>query len=274
MSQQGFIMLHRKVQQHWLYDEKRKFSKFEAWVDMLMMANHKANKFVLGNELISLEKGQFVTSELKLMERWDWGKAKLRSFLELLESDGMIVKKSDRKKTTITICNYSIYHGFETDNRPQSDREQTAGRPQSDYNQTDNRLITDTNNNENNDNKDIIVEIVNYLNDVCSKKFKPSTEGQVKFIRARLNDGYEVEDLKQVIDTKAAQWLGTDSEKYLRPSTLFNSEKFEGYLNEKSTPKKQEAPAPKPIDPNDVDPFLLKYAQMIKEGEKRNAGNS
>lgn len=133
MTQKGFIKLHRKIQQHWIYDEKRKFSKFEAWLDLLMMASHKDNKFVLGNELVEVKKGSFITSELKLMERWDWGKAKLRAFLEMLEKDGMIVKKSDRKKTIINICNYCIYHDYETESRPQAD-----------YEQTDNGLITDT----------------------------------------------------------------------------------------------------------------------------------
>lgn len=136
----GWIRLHRKIQDHWLYEEKRKFSKFEAWIDMLMMANHKDNKFVLGNELVEVKRGQFVTSELKLMERWGWGKSKLRSFLEILEKDGMIVKISDRKKTTITICNYSVYQDVETENRPQTD-----------HDQTDSRLSSDTNNNEKND---------------------------------------------------------------------------------------------------------------------------
>lgn len=140
MSKQGFIKLYRQIQDHWLYEEKRKFSKFEAWVDMLMMANHKDNKFVLGNELVEVKRGQFITSELKLMERWDWGKAKLRSFLEMLEKDEMIVKKSDRKKTTITICNYSVYHDYETENRPQAD-----------HKQTDSRLYSDTNKNVKND---------------------------------------------------------------------------------------------------------------------------
>src|SRR5690606_37679066 len=114
---QGFVKLYRQIQDHWIYQEKRKFSKFEAWVDMLMMASHKDTKFVLGNELIEIKKGQFVTSELKLMDRWNWGKSKLRSFLEMLEKDGMITKKSDRKKTTITICNYGVYHDYETENR-------------------------------------------------------------------------------------------------------------------------------------------------------------
>ncbi|NCB45345.1 MAG: hypothetical protein EOM59_22360, partial [Clostridia bacterium] len=41
-----------------------------------------------------------------------------------------------------------------------------------------------------------------------------------------------------VIDKKCAQWKGTDMDKYLRPSTLFNASKFEGYLNEKVIEKK------------------------------------
>jgi hypothetical protein len=138
----GFIKLHRKIQEHWIYQEKRKFSRYEAWLDLLMMANHKDNKFVFGNEMVEVKKGSFITSELKLMDRWDWGKAKLRNFLELLEKDEMIIKKSDRKKTTITICNYCIYHDYETENRPQTDHEQTT-----------NRLPADTNKNEKNEKK-------------------------------------------------------------------------------------------------------------------------
>lgn len=145
--QHGFIKLHRKIQDHWIYQEQRKFSRYEAWLDMLMMANHKDNKFVLGNELVEVEKGSFITSELKLMERWDWGKEKVRTFLKLLEKDGMIIKKSDRKKTTITICNYCVYHSFENEVRPQTDREQTASRPSADTNKNVKNVKNEKNNN-------------------------------------------------------------------------------------------------------------------------------
>lgn len=123
---QGWIKLQRKIQEHWIYQEKRKFSRYEAWLDMLMMASHKDTKFLLGKELIELKKGSFVTSELKLMERWSWGKEKVRAFLKLLEDDQMITKISDRKKTTINVCNYCIYHDYEEENRPQTDHEQTT----------------------------------------------------------------------------------------------------------------------------------------------------
>ncbi|WP_256992785.1 hypothetical protein [Paenibacillus sp. SSG-1] len=133
----GWIKLHRKIQDHWIYQEKRKFSRYEAWLDMIMMANHKSNRFLHGNELVEVERGQFITSELKLMERWDWGKNKLRLFLDLLEKDGMIIKKTDRKRTAITICNYGLYHDSETENGPRADQSRTTSGPSADTNKND-----------------------------------------------------------------------------------------------------------------------------------------
>jgi|SRR5690625_3525234 len=109
----GFIKLHRKIQDHWLFEEKRTFSKFEAWIDMLLMANHKENKVVLGNELITIERGQFITSIRKLGERWNWSNTKVTNFLEILKQDEMITYKKDTKKTVITIVKYSVYHDNE-----------------------------------------------------------------------------------------------------------------------------------------------------------------
>ena len=140
--QQGWIKLHRKIQDHWLYQEKRVFSRYEAWIDLIMMANHKQTKILLGNELVEVQAGQAITSELKLMKKWGWGKTKLRTFLGILESEGMITKKADRKKTTITICNYCIYHEDEKENKPQANHEQTMSKPSAD---TDKNVKNDKN---------------------------------------------------------------------------------------------------------------------------------
>ncbi len=132
----GWIKINRDIQSHWLWEELP-FDKRAAWIDMLLMANHKHNKFLLGNEIVEAERGSFITSELKLMQRWGWSKAKVRSFLHLLEQDEMIIKKTDRKKTTITICNYCIYQDRETTKRPQKDHEKTTKRPQKDTNKNE-----------------------------------------------------------------------------------------------------------------------------------------
>ena len=114
----GWIHLHRSLIDHWLWQEKP-FSRGQAWIDLLFQANHSDNKFLLGNELITLERGEFVTSELKLMERWGWGKTKVRAFLNLLQIDNMIVKKTNHKRTAIKIVNYSKYNDYETTEKPE-----------------------------------------------------------------------------------------------------------------------------------------------------------
>lgn len=248
MSKQGFVKLYRQIQDHWIYQEKRKFSKFEAWVDMLMMASHKDTKFVLGNELIEIKKGQFVTSELKLMDRWNWGKSKLRSFLEMLEKDGMITKKSDRKKTTITICNYGVYHDYETENRPQPDCDQTTS-----------RLSSDTIKNVKNDKniKEYIpyAEIIDFLNEKTGKSFRHNTKKTRELIKARWNEGFRLDDFKKVIEICSEEWKGKTfsngqlGDNYLQPSTLFNG-KFEERLNWVNTkrPTKQHGKTPEQLE--------------------------
>lgn len=75
-------------------------------------------------------------------------------------------------------------------------------------------------------------EVIDYLNAKTGSSYRATTEANIKPIRARLNDGFSVEDCKKVIDIKTGQWLNTEQSKYLRPETLFRPSKFEGYLNE------------------------------------------
>lgn len=78
---------------------------------------------------------------------------------------------------------------------------------------------------------EISVNVIDYLNSKTGKKFKTG-KAHKKHITARLKEGHTFNDLISVIDKKTTEWL-TDPHmnEYLRPSTLFNSEKFEGYLN-------------------------------------------
>lgn len=149
----GWISIHRKIKDHWVWDEKP-FSKGQAWIDILLMANHADKKILLGNELIEVKRGSFITSEKKLMENWGWGKDKVRKFLQVLQDDGMIEKKSDHKKTTINVVNYGFFQDGNSQSRPLLDHEQTDSRPSSDCNQTDSRPSSDTNNNDNNKNNE------------------------------------------------------------------------------------------------------------------------
>lgn len=75
-------------------------------------------------------------------------------------------------------------------------------------------------------------EIIDYLNEKADRQFKSTTKKTQSLIKARFNDGWEVEDFKTVIDKKTKEWLGDSKmENYLRPETLFGT-KFESYLNQ------------------------------------------
>ena len=86
----------------------------------------------------------------------------------------------------------------------------------------------------------IYSEVIKYLNEKANTNYRASTKNTQSFIKARLKEGFTVEDFKKVIDVKAKSWVGTDFEKYLRPATLFGT-KFENYLNEAS----KKGPIPK-----------------------------
>lgn len=132
-----------------------------------MMANHAPWKFVCWNEMIHIERWSFISSELKLMERWDWWKTKIRAFFKLLEADQMIIKKSDTKKTAFILLNYDKYQTQETTKKLRTDNKQTTNRQQ-----------TDTNNNENNSNNENNKETI-YIPEF-SKEFQELYKSWIK----------------------------------------------------------------------------------------------
>lgn len=125
--------------------------------------------------------------------------------------------------------------------------------------ENENKTHQDVNVNVNvNDNVDVNVKkisleeikgIIEYLNIKSNSHYKYSTDKTQTLIKARIKDGFTLDDFKIVIDKKCEEWLGTDFEKFLRPETLF-SNKFEGYLNQKITAKKKTL---KDISMSDID---------------------
>ena len=156
----GWICLSRKILSCWVWKDKP-FSKAQAWIDLLLLASHEDTKFLLGNELVEIKRGSFVTSEVKLSERWGWSRTKTRNYLFLLESDNMILKKSDSKKTAITIVNYGLYQDIQTTKKHQENSEKTAKEQQKNTINNDNNV-----NNENNKER--------------GKKFTPPSLEEVK----------------------------------------------------------------------------------------------
>lgn len=74
-------------------------------------------------------------------------------------------------------------------------------------------------------------EILEYLNEKAGKRYK-AVDRNLKHIKARLREGFTVDDCKSVIDKKCAEWAKNERmNQYLRCETLFGG-KFESYLNQ------------------------------------------
>lgn len=111
---------------------------------------------------------------------------------------------------------------------------------------TDNN--TRNNNTSINNKKDILSsshstaasEIIDYFNSKIGTHYRATTRKTQSLIKARMNEGFTVDDFKTVIDNKVIEW-GNDNKmsKYLRPETLFGT-KFESYLNQQNRVRKTE----------------------------------
>jgi uncharacterized phage protein (TIGR02220 family) len=74
-------------------------------------------------------------------------------------------------------------------------------------------------------------KVIDYLNSQAGTRYK-HTDTNRKLINARLKE-YTKREVFDVITKKCAEWKGSEMERYLRPSTLFNATKFDEYLNQK-----------------------------------------
>ena len=149
---QGWISLYRQIQEHWLFplNEKREFTKFEAWIDLLLMVNHETKKIMFNNTLIEVEKGQKITSIKYLSERWKWSRKKASSFLKLLEKEHQIIQKRTSKMTLVNIVNYESYQHDDVEKRGKG----TSETEKKNIKRTSEEHQKNTNNNGNNGNND------------------------------------------------------------------------------------------------------------------------
>ena len=158
---------------------------------------------------------------------------KIRNALKHLEAEGLLItgnyNKSAYDRTmwyALTEKGFSILRFCKMESSKKSNQNVENVKPIPDNNTDvktdDNTYIGET--------AATVKAVVDYLNSVCDVHYKPTTASTKSAINARLKEGYTLQDFYTVIDKKASEWLGTEFEKYLRPSTLFGT-KFENYLN-------------------------------------------
>lgn len=130
---EGWIKLHREIMEHPDYFSEP-FPRMMAWIDLLMMANHRpANLRIRGNR-IALERGQAALAQQTLAERWKWSRGKVKRYLAELETAGAIRLGTSHVIHTITIVRYDEEQGAGTSDQaadPTAERttDLTAERP-------------------------------------------------------------------------------------------------------------------------------------------------
>lgn len=239
MDEQGWIKVNRKLLNWEWYKETNTKSLF---IHALLRANFDDQKF----QGIIVPRGSFVSSYPNLAAETGLSVQNVRTALKRLISTGELTVKKYPKFTLFKVENYDMYQTPNSQTNSQLTVNQQAPNSQL----TTIKEIKNVRNKEikniyiaptSNEAEPVIAEIIDYLNKRTGKHFKTNVDKTKRYIKARIKEGFDIEDFKKVIEIKCRTWMGTDMEKYLRPETLFGT-KFEGYLNEKIIDRKEDLP--------------------------------
>ncbi len=110
MSKNGYILLHRRIQSHWLWPVDRPYTEAEAWLWLLFKAAYSPHKQLSDGNLIFINTGEMLYSIRGLERTWMWGRKRVVHYLDLLQKDGMIgTTKCTRYDSRLKINNYKAF---------------------------------------------------------------------------------------------------------------------------------------------------------------------
>jgi len=182
---QGYIKLHRQIQDNEYYF-REPFSRTMAWIDLLLLANHKKKTVRLRGILVTIERGQLAYSIQSLSKRWQRNRKTVMKWLEEFQMDNMLDTKKDNVTTLITIRNYELYQGrLDTKEDTKRDSKLDSKR--------------DTNNNDKNEKKE-------YIDKPLLEKTPSKGNGNGKF---------QVPTLEEIRSYCTERDNGVDPEKYI-----------------------------------------------------------
>lgn len=105
----GWFCVSRKLlsrQDLWLSEP---FTRGQAWVDLLGLANHSDGRIIVRGITVPILRGQVGHSQARLAERWQWSRARVARFLDVLETEHQVKQQIGVVTSVITICNYDRY---------------------------------------------------------------------------------------------------------------------------------------------------------------------
>lgn len=123
----GWVKIHRKMMDSDLWISE-KFTRGQAWIDLILLANHKKGFIRARGVKIDVERGQVGHSVVALSKRWGWSRGKTTRFLNELESEQQIEQQKNNISSLITVSNYEEYQvndtADDTTNGQQTDSKQ------------------------------------------------------------------------------------------------------------------------------------------------------
>jgi len=211
----GWISLNRDIKTHWLWSGE--FSIGQAWIDLLLNANHSDAKVMIKSQLIEVKRGQQARSEVTLAKTWGWSRNRVRRFLAHLERDLMAVVESGHLTSVITICNYNDFQSSGTSNG--------TAKGHLTEQQEDSRRNTNNNvNNENNVNNVNKLDFNDFYTLYPKKERKKDTKAKW--------DRLPLKDQQKAIDGIASFTRGKENKFICAPIVYLNGERWE----DESTP--------------------------------------
>lgn len=203
------------------------------------------NAKLLYGEITALcnEKGYCWATNQYFADLYGVNKKTITQWIKQLEKKKYIETKLNYKENSKEIANRFIFmlpfpvngEFYETDPRknnlptyPQKGKEPREEKVR------ENNTFNNTNNNTMSSSEKVpFKKIIDHLNGSLNSRFSAKSSDSQKHIKARWNEGNELEIFIAIIDLKVSQWK--DNEKmsqYLRPSTLFSAKNFENYKAE------------------------------------------
>jgi len=261
----GFIKIHRQLSESEIFQKPAIYLK--VFMYLIMKANFQdTTEFKRGQNFFSIPELIEVCSYKKGYTTVKPTKRQIQNVIDFLRkpSEGsMIVTTKVTQGSLYFIVNYDKFQDFENANVTTNGQRRLHERANSNKNDLKNDKNKNTisfSENEKEDTDNSIKQIIDYLNLRNNSNYRYNSKKTVSLIKARLKEGFIVDDFKTVIDNKVEEWENDNKmSKFLRPVTLFG-EKFESYLNEKKFSYKKPE--------NNDDKFYL-IEQIIAEGKYR-----
>lgn len=111
----GYFTISRKLKDNFLYpkNERRKFTKYEAWIYLIEKAYYFCCEKFIDNKKVIIPRGYFDCTIEQISDELNWDRRTTEKFLKMLESEQQIkrfkISKSRKSCTLVKVNNYNAF---------------------------------------------------------------------------------------------------------------------------------------------------------------------